>query len=126
MAAPIQIPSGMNDALCPLSRNVVSANAARPSGAGSAGMNAGLSISVAAIRPPLDEPQLPPTPAAPAAGGRTLELLPPSPEPKRRAKQLCSRASLALRLLDDLRQLSTGIRCRRRSTSPRRSGLQTS
>src|ERR1051325_4745666 len=41
----------MNDALCPLSRNVVSANAARPSGAGSAGMNAGRSTSVTAITP---------------------------------------------------------------------------
>src|SRR5205823_15055879 len=45
------MPSGMNDALCPLSRNVVSANAASPSGAGSAGMNAGRSTSVTAITP---------------------------------------------------------------------------
>src|SRR6266576_4259208 len=47
MASPIQIPSGMNDALWPLRTNVVSANAARPRGAGSAtGQNAGNSRSV--------------------------------------------------------------------------------
>src|ERR671931_1488634 len=47
MATPIQIPSGMNDALWPLRRNVVSANAARPRGAGSAtGTNAGTARSV--------------------------------------------------------------------------------
>src|SRR3954470_635472 len=42
----------MNDALCPLSRNVVSANAARPGGAGSAGMKTGRSASIAAMRDP--------------------------------------------------------------------------
>src|SRR3954470_22231409 len=47
MASPIQIPSGMNDALWPLRTNVVSANAARPRGAGSAtGQKAGNSRSV--------------------------------------------------------------------------------
>src|SRR5204863_6340149 len=47
MASPIQIPSGMNDALWPLRTNVVSANAARPRGAGSAtGQNADDSRSV--------------------------------------------------------------------------------
>src|SRR5215218_1831250 len=42
----------MNDALCPLSRKVVSAKAARPKGAGSATGTKPLSCSSADMRPP--------------------------------------------------------------------------
>src|SRR6476620_1238496 len=53
----------MNVALCPLSRNVVSANPASPSGAGSAAGTASMSVArgrtlaVTAITPPLARPR---------------------------------------------------------------------
>src|SRR5947207_1680326 len=72
----------MKLALCPLSRNVVSANAASPSGAGSAGIHRGASVrSGASVRTAMWNP---PSGAGARPAGVNARMLSAVPIPQRR------------------------------------------